>query len=138
MMVRGTDMKMGSGQDSPYPVLAALLEDDDRKIKAILRVFHLSASKDLQAMELAAARGQWFVVLRLSHRISIGCRQIGEEGMAEELVSEVVSAVEQARTRPATAPSDFAHHFRCVRARLAKVLERAAEHAAVDRLVSVA
>lgn len=138
MTVRGTGMKMGSGQGAPYPVLATLLDGDDRKIKAILRVFHLSACKDLQALELAAVRGQWFVVMRLSHRISIGCRQIGEEGMAEELVSEVVSAVEHARICQAAAPSDFMHQFRYVRARLVKVLEHAAAYAAADKLTSVA
>ncbi len=137
-MVRGTGMKKGSGQGAPYPVLAALLDGDDRKIKAILRVFHLSASKDLQALELAAARGQWFVVLRLSHRISIGCRQIGEESMAEELVSEVVSAVEHARICQAAAPSDFIYRFRYVRALLVKVLEHSAAYAAADELASVA
>lgn len=51
-------MKMGREQISPCPVLATLLEDDDRKIRAILRVFRLSVSKDLQAMEQAAARAQ--------------------------------------------------------------------------------
>jgi HPt (histidine-containing phosphotransfer) domain-containing protein len=131
-------MKMGREQTSPYPVLATLLEGDDRKIRAILWVFHLSVSKDVQAMEQAAARGQWFVVLRLAHRISIGCRQIGEESMAEELVSQVVAAIEHARTCAATASDDFMHRFRGARDRLVKVLDRAAAYAAVDELDSVA
>ncbi|WP_368564704.1 hypothetical protein [Pseudoxanthomonas sp. UTMC 1351] len=135
--VMGTSMKMGE-QTSPYPVLATLLEGDDRKIRAILRVFHLSVSKDIQAMEQAAARGQWFVVLRLAHRISIGCRQIGEESMAEELISQVVSAIECARTCAATGPSDFMHQFRYARDRLVQVLDCAAAYAAVDELDSVA
>jgi HPt (histidine-containing phosphotransfer) domain-containing protein len=131
-------MKMGREQNSRYPVLAALLEHDDRKIKAILRVFHLSVSKDLQAMEQAATRGQWFVVLRLSHRISIGCRQIGEERMAEELISEVVSAVECARVSAATGPDSFMRQFQRARHGLIRVLDSAAAYAMTEALDSVA
>lgn len=38
----------------------------------------------------------------------------------------------------ATGPNDFMHQFRCVRDRLAKALDRAAAHAAADKLDSVA
>ena len=138
MTIRDTNMKMGREQNSPYPVLAALLEDDNRKIKAILRVFHLSVSKDLQAMEQAAARGQWFVVLRLSHRISIGCRQIGEERMAEEFITEVVSAIECARVSASTGPGSFTRQFQRARHGLIGVLDSAAAYAATEALDSVA
>lgn len=134
MMARGMNMKMGREQNAPYPVLATLLEGDDRKIRAILRVFHLSVSKDLQAMEQAATCGQWFVVLRLAHRISIGCRQIGEESMAEEFISQVVSAIECART----GSSSFVQQFRGARHRLIQALDLAAAYAATDELDSVA
>jgi hypothetical protein len=138
MMVQGMNMKMGHDQTSPYPVLATLLKGDGRKIRTILRVFHLSVSKDLQAMEQAAACGQWFLVLRLVHRISIGCRQIGEESMAGELISEAVSAIERARTCAATGSSDFTRQFGCARDRLVGALDRAAAYADVDELDSVA
>jgi hypothetical protein len=131
-------MKMGREQNSPYPVLATLLDGDERRIRAILRVFHLSVSKDLHTMEQAAARGQWFVVLRLSHRISIGCRQIGEESMAEELVSEVVSAVECARVNAATGPGSFMRQFQRARRGLIGVLDSAAAYVATEALDSVA
>lgn len=138
MMTQGTNMKMGCEHDCPYPVLAALLEGDDRKIKAILRVFHLSARKDLQAMQQAAARGQWFVVLRLSHRISIRCRQIGEESMAGELIADVASAVESARMRAATGSSGFTQRFQRACHGLIEVLDSAAAYAAIEELDPVA
>lgn len=125
-------MKMSREQNSRYPALAALLEGDERKIKAILRVFHLSVSKDLLAMEQAAARGRWFVVLRLSHRISVGCRQIGEERMAEELISDVVSAIEHARAT--TDSSSFMRQFQRARHGLIGVLDSAAAYAATEEL----
>lgn len=138
MTIWGTSMKLEREQTSPYPVLATLLEGNDRRIKAILRVFHQSVSKDIQAMEQAAARAQWFVVLRLAHRISISCRQIGEESMAEEIIAQVVSAIECARGRAATGPNDFMRQSHYVRDCLTKVLDRAAAHAAVDELDPVA
>ncbi|KAF1722795.1 Hpt domain-containing protein [Pseudoxanthomonas wuyuanensis] len=125
---------MGREQTPPYPVLAALLGGDGRKMRSILRVFHLSVSKDIEAIEQAAARGQWFVVLRLAHRISIGCRQIGEERMAEELISDVVSAIECART----GAGSFARQFRGARHGLIQVLNLAEAYAAADELDSVA
>lgn len=138
MMGLDTEMNMEREQAPAYPVLAELLQGDERKVKAILRIFHRSVSKDLLAIERAAAGGRWFVVLRLAHRISIGCRQIGEECVAEEFMSEVVPAIDSARTRSAATSSDFMCRFRCARHRLAETLARAAAYAAIDEFDSVA
>jgi HPt (histidine-containing phosphotransfer) domain-containing protein len=121
-----------------YAILAELLGGDSSRIKLILGIFHQSISKDLQRMERAAIEGEWPLVRKLVHRMAIGCRQVGEERMADVLVMEALTAIERARYDVAADPKRFEQLFMDARCELIDVLDRAAAYASAIELDSVA
>lgn len=131
-------MQLDDEEPQAYAALAALLGGDGYRVRLILGVFHQSARKDLQWMERAAIEGNWSQVRRLAQRMAIGCRQIGEERMADMLVAEVTVAIDRARCGVAADPDTFGRSFANARRELVDVLDRAAAYASTIVLESVA
>lgn len=124
-------MRCGGGQGrSAYPALSALLGGDDDRIGKILHVFYRSVREDLDRLEHFASVGQWHSVANLANRITIACRQIGEERAADAFASEAIMAIECARKDAKAGLVAFAQLFQRARRVLIVVLDRAVAFAA--------
>ena len=133
-----TDVQTRDGKAQAYTTLSALLGGDERKIKLVLGVFHQSVRKDLAAMERAVIESDWSRVRKLVQRMAVGCRQIGEDGMADVLVKQGAVAIEHARYEVPADPNVFGCFFAYARNELVAVLDRSAAYAALTDLDSVA
>lgn len=131
-------MQLDDEKTHAYAALVELLEGNDCKVRLILGAFHRSVGKALQRMECAATEGEWSLVRKLAHRMAIGCRQIGEERMADMLVVEAEAAIEHARYDAAADSGAFCRSFGNARRELIEVLDRAAAYASAIDLKSVA
>lgn len=121
-----------------YAALTALLGGDGYRIKLILDVFHQSVRKDLHRMERAAIAGEWSLVRKLAQRMATGCRQVGEDRVADMLAAEVGVAIDRTRNDAVSDPGAFGRLFANARRELIGALDRAAAYASVIDLDSVA
>jgi PAS domain S-box-containing protein len=68
-----------------YSTLTRLCRGDARDVAALLRVFVVATSKDLQAIDRATRTGNLASLRHLAHRLSSACRQLDESTAVDSL-----------------------------------------------------